>query len=135
MCTAEENGATSSDVTDGLAAEDAEEEQKKCLFTVNPEFAEVPVANEENDMQEVPQEDSGKFINNHKIRESQRVQLSDKIEIVETPQRAFIINIRRLMEMREKILMLHSFIDSTAIAALTLVAGGSWSQATFTAIF
>lgn len=51
------------------------------------------------------------------------------------PERAFVINMPRLVELKEKLALLHEFITSTAIAAFTLVAAGSWSQMLFTTLF
>lgn len=51
------------------------------------------------------------------------------------PEKGFIVNIDRLMSMQEIFNLLHEFAKSTAIAALTLVAGGSAIQVKNTVVF
>lgn len=53
----------------------------------------------------------------------------------EAPQRAFIINVRRLTNMQKTFSLLHSLIDSTAIAALTLVQAATTGQFYSSVIF
>lgn len=48
---------------------------------------------------------------------------------------SFIVNSSRLIAMQEKLQLLHEFVKSTAIAALTLVAAGSWRQLMNTILF
>lgn len=51
------------------------------------------------------------------------------------PEKGFIVNMSRLISMQEIFRLLHEFVKSTAIAALTLVAGGSETQVRNTVAF
>jgi hypothetical protein len=51
------------------------------------------------------------------------------------PQKAFVVNFRRLVEVQKMLSIIHEFIRSTAIAALTLVAAANWRQLTFSIVF
>mmetsp|Transcript_5506 Transcript_5506/g.8559 ORF Transcript_5506/g.8559 Transcript_5506/m.8559 type:complete len:568 (-) Transcript_5506:164-1867(-) len=56
-------------------------------------------------------------------------------ELEEAPQCAFVINVRRLIEVQEFLALLHELLKSTAIAALTLVAAASTFQFFSTLVF
>lgn len=51
------------------------------------------------------------------------------------PEKAFVVNFRRLVEVHKMLAILHEFICSTAIATLTLVAAGNWRQLGFSILF
>lgn len=51
------------------------------------------------------------------------------------PPRSFVVNFRRLVEIQKILAIIHEFIRSTAIAALTLVAAANWSQLAFSLFF
>jgi len=51
------------------------------------------------------------------------------------PQKAFVVNFRRLVEVQKILAILHEFIRSTAIATLTLVAAANWSELAFSIFF
>lgn len=51
------------------------------------------------------------------------------------PRRAFVVNFRRLVEVQKILALIHEFIQSTAIATLTLVAAATWSQLVFSILF
>lgn len=48
--------------------------------------------------------------------------------LVGAPERAFVINMRRLIDSEENLVVFHELLTSTAIAALTLVQAGTWEQ-------
>lgn len=54
---------------------------------------------------------------------------------IDPPARAFVINVRRLIDAQETLSLLHNLIESTAIAALTLVSAASVEQLTSTIMF
>jgi len=59
----------------------------------------------------------------------------ESLALVDAPKRAFVINVRRLVEAQERFALLHELIQSTAMAALTLCSAGSQQQLRSTTCF
>mmetsp|Transcript_111666 Transcript_111666/g.175921 ORF Transcript_111666/g.175921 Transcript_111666/m.175921 type:complete len:614 (+) Transcript_111666:35-1876(+) len=51
------------------------------------------------------------------------------------PERAFVVNFRRLVEIQKVLSLIHLIIKSTAIATLTLVSCGFWTDFVFSVLF
>jgi len=71
---------------------------------------------------------SGKFANNMSLCAS-----ICNAELA--PENAFVINVRRLIDIQEKLYLLHDLLKSTAIAAITLPAAGTAEQFCATLLF
>lgn len=64
-----------------------------------------------------------------------RVKRNTKRSRNNLPSRAFVVNFRRLVQVQKILALIHEFIQSTAIATLTLVAAANASQLLFSILF